>query len=182
MAERYSHAPEGYRCPFCEAAAGVDRPRPGTTQQDVVLRTNHATAFMASRWWPNNRGHVLVIPNAHFENVYDLPVYDAAQIHRATQAVALAMRATYGCTGISTRQHNQPDGNQDLWHYHLHVFPAVRMMSSTRRADSNLNPVTVCRTPLNPEPGSGPRLCCDPEPDLCPGRRARTGPATGPSA
>jgi histidine triad (HIT) family protein len=29
----------------------------------------------------------------------------------------------YGCPGISTRQHNGPEGNQDVWHYHLHVFP-----------------------------------------------------------
>ena len=25
--------------------------------------------------------------------------------------------------GISTRQHNGSAGNQDVWHYHLHVFP-----------------------------------------------------------
>ena len=22
-----------------------------------------------------------------------------------------------------TRQHNEPDGQQEVWHYHLHVFP-----------------------------------------------------------
>ncbi|MGC8489131.1 MAG: hypothetical protein ACP5QO_13085 [Clostridia bacterium] len=38
MAKRYSHAPEGYRCPFSAVAAGLDCPHPGTTQQDVVLR------------------------------------------------------------------------------------------------------------------------------------------------
>jgi hypothetical protein len=34
-------------------------------QRDIVLRTELATAFVAPRWWPNNHGHVLVIPNAH---------------------------------------------------------------------------------------------------------------------
>jgi histidine triad (HIT) family protein len=33
------------------------------------------------------------------------------------------MKAAYHCDGISTRQHNEPAGNQDVWHYHLHVFP-----------------------------------------------------------
>ena len=28
-----------------------------------------------------------------------------------------------GCDGVSSRQHNEPAGNQDVWHYHLHVFP-----------------------------------------------------------
>jgi histidine triad (HIT) family protein len=33
------------------------------------------------------------------------------------------MQNAFGCEGISTRQHNGPVGNQDVWHYHLHVFP-----------------------------------------------------------
>ncbi len=33
------------------------------------------------------------------------------------------MKAVYQCDGISTRQHNEPDGNQDVWHYHVHVTP-----------------------------------------------------------
>ncbi|MDN3240096.1 HIT family protein [Glycomyces tritici] len=32
-------------------------------------------------------------------------------------------RETYGCDGVSTRQHNEPAGNQDVWHLHVHVFP-----------------------------------------------------------
>ncbi len=33
------------------------------------------------------------------------------------------MKVAYGCDGVSTRQHNEPAGNQDVWHYHMHVFP-----------------------------------------------------------
>ena len=33
------------------------------------------------------------------------------------------MKSGYGCDGVSTRQHNEPAGYQDVWHYHLHVFP-----------------------------------------------------------
>ena len=33
------------------------------------------------------------------------------------------MKAAYSCDGVSIRQHNEPAGNQDVWHYHLHVFP-----------------------------------------------------------
>ena len=40
-----------------------------------------------------------------------------------TQRVAVAMREAYDCEGISTRQHNEPAGNQDVWHLHVHVFP-----------------------------------------------------------
>jgi histidine triad (HIT) family protein len=35
----------------------------------------------------------------------------------------LALKKAYACDGVSTRQHNEPAGGQDVWHYHLHVFP-----------------------------------------------------------
>ncbi|MFD1953121.1 HIT family protein [Paenibacillus thailandensis] len=119
----YSHMPEGYECPFCRVIAGDERPNNGTKQRDVVYRNELVTAFIASKWWPNNKGHVLVVPNNHYENLFDLPAEYAAEIHRAAQLVALAMKGNYGCDGISTRQHNEPAGNQDVWHYHLHVYP-----------------------------------------------------------
>lgn len=33
------------------------------------------------------------------------------------------MRASYDCDGISIRQHNEPGGDQDVWHMHIHVLP-----------------------------------------------------------
>ena len=119
----YFHAPDPYDCPFCRVVSGVERLNHGTKQRDIVYQNEHVTAFIASKWWPNNKGHVLVIPNLHFENIFDLSSDYAREIHHAAQLTALGMKATYGCSGISTRQHNEPDGNQDVWHYHLHVYP-----------------------------------------------------------
>jgi len=44
-------------------------------------------------------------------------------VHDLVQRTALAMRRSYFCDGTSTRQHNEPGGYQDVWHYHVHVFP-----------------------------------------------------------
>jgi histidine triad (HIT) family protein len=44
-------------------------------------------------------------------------------VHDLVREVAIAIRQTYGCKGVSTRQHNEPAGNQDAWRYHVHVFP-----------------------------------------------------------
>ena len=120
------HAPEGYSCPFCLVVAGVEAPNRKTRQRDVVLRRGQAVAFVASRWWPNNRGHVLVVPTTHYENIFDLPPELAVDIQRAAQTVAFAMKAVYRCDGVSTRQHSEPAGQQDVWHYHLHVYPRYR--------------------------------------------------------
>jgi histidine triad (HIT) family protein len=107
----------------CEQNNGFAPTRPRTRPEDVILHTSLATAFISAYWWPNNPGHVLVIPNKHFENIYELPLDYATEIHTLAQKIALAFKAAYPCDGVSTRQHNESAGNQESWHYHLHVFP-----------------------------------------------------------
>lgn len=117
----FNHEPAGYRCPFCLIAAGgsagINDPR------TVVARTELALALISPKWWPNNHGHALVVPTDHHENLYDIPRPAGHAVHDLVQLVARAMRRSYGCAGISTRQHNEPAGYQDVWHYHVHVFP-----------------------------------------------------------
>jgi len=119
----YSHQPEGYACPFCLVAAGQDGEADWTKQSDVVWHDDRVTAFINAAWWPANPGHVLVVPNEHYENIYDIPDGILGAVQVAGKRVALAMKTAYGCEGTSFRQHNEPAGYQEVWHYHLHVFP-----------------------------------------------------------
>ena len=119
----HNHAPNDYLCPFCAVSSGTDNDRVLTKQADVIYRDEYVTAFIAAGCWPNNKGHVLIIPNAHHENIYDLPDDLSAKIHALAKRVAIALKEAYHCDGTSTRQHNEHAGNQDVWHYHLHVFP-----------------------------------------------------------
>ena len=118
-----SHAPAGYQCPFCAIVRGKERPDVATKQDDVVLRAELVTAFVSSHQWPNNPGHVLIIPNDHFENLYALPSNLAIPIQVTSQTIAKALKTAFKCPGTSTRQHNEPAGGQDVWHCHVHVFP-----------------------------------------------------------
>jgi histidine triad (HIT) family protein len=115
----YNHAPPGYRCPFCRnlASGAADLPL------EILHRDDSIFVKMNPKWWPRNPGSVLVIPNHHYENVYDLPADLGTPIQRAVRSAAVAMKDAFRCDGVSTRQHNEPDGNQDVWHYHVHVFP-----------------------------------------------------------
>jgi histidine triad (HIT) family protein len=119
----YTHAPEGYICPFCLVAAGKEHEKVATRQADVVYCDEFVSAFISSHWWPNNPGHVIVIPNRHIENIYDLTPDVAVHVHETARRLAIALKHVYGCDGTSTRQHNEPAGYQDVFHYHLHVFP-----------------------------------------------------------
>lgn len=121
-----THAPAGYECPFCALVAGtghLGKNPPSSTPDDIFYRNDHITALIASHWWPNNPGHVIIIPNRHIEHIYDLTPDIAVHVHEAARQVAIAFKQVYGCDGTSTRQHNEPAGYQEVFHYHLHVFP-----------------------------------------------------------
>ena len=122
----YNHEPPDYDCPLCMTVRGEDQPDPWTKASDVFYRDDRAVAWINQRWWGSIEGNAIVIPAVHYENIFDLPDDAAAAIHNLSRRIAIAMMETYGCTGISTRQHNGPDGNQEVWHYHVHVFPRWR--------------------------------------------------------
>ena len=114
----HNHAPPGYECPVCKVVAG-------DTRDDVVVTENErALAVVSRRVWATGPGHVLVVPKLHYENLYDLEDAAALDIHRLTRRIAIALKEALTCDGTSTRQHNEPAGNQrDMWHLHVHVFP-----------------------------------------------------------
>jgi histidine triad (HIT) family protein len=122
------HEPDDYHCPFCRIQRSIHDEHNQPT--DVVAVTDLAYARISPKWWPDNQGAALVIPRGHHENLYSIPSEAGHAVWDLTQQVAVAMRAAYDCAGISTRQHNEPAGNQDVWHLHVHVFP--------RRVDDRL--------------------------------------------
>ena len=92
-------------------------------QSDVVHQDDRVTALVSLHQFPNNHANVIIVPNEHFENIFDLPVGYAEDVQRIARQIALAMKAAYGCDGVTLRQHNEPAGGQDVWHYHVHVTP-----------------------------------------------------------
>jgi histidine triad (HIT) family protein len=119
----HNHAPENYVCPFCSLIRGIVNEPTYSTQDDIVYRGASVTAFIGSHQWDGNHPNVIIAPNEHFENIFDLPDHYGNEIHAAARRIALALKVLYACDGISTRQHNEPAGNQDVWHYHMHVTP-----------------------------------------------------------
>ena len=121
-----SHEPKNYQCPFCKIAKGIEYESVSTKPADIFYQDKFITAFVASHWWSNNPGHVIIIPNRHIENIYSLPDSLSEKIHSFEKKVAIAMKELYNCDGISSRQHNEPAGWQDVWHYHLNIFPRYK--------------------------------------------------------
>lgn len=114
------NAPPGYECPFCGIAQTLPSPAP---ESAVVLLDANVFALVPTHHYAGIKGNCLVVPRTHYENVLDIPDDLGRDFFHATRRLAQAMRTALHCEGISTRQHNGSAGDQDVWHYHLHVFP-----------------------------------------------------------
>lgn len=120
----YNHAPKDYDCPLCRIVKRQENPV--TSYRDIVLEDDLATAFIAGKWNIGNPGHVIVVPNEHYENLYDIDDKYLSAVSVMSKKIAIALKEVYECDAVSTRQHNEPDGNQDVWHFHLHIVPRYK--------------------------------------------------------
>jgi histidine triad (HIT) family protein len=87
----------------------------------IVYEDGEVIAFLDIR--PVSEGHVLVIPKAHFETIFDTPEELLAQIYKITKKVAEAVKKGVKADGISIIQQNGRAADQDVFHLHVHVIP-----------------------------------------------------------
>jgi histidine triad (HIT) family protein len=121
-----SNAPEDYVCPICLGLQGSDSEKTLLKETDIVYKDELVTGFINSFFMGNNPGHVILVTNEHFENIFDIPNEYSHRVIEVSVKVAAAMKQAYNCDGITTRQNNEPAGDQHAFHYHFHVFPRYK--------------------------------------------------------
>jgi histidine triad (HIT) family protein len=70
-----------------------------------------------------NPGHVLVAAKRHAATLFDLTPDEAAAVMRTAQRVALAVREAFDPPGLTLLQANGREGDQTVFHFHMHVVP-----------------------------------------------------------
>jgi histidine triad (HIT) family protein len=111
------HEPIGYHCPICAIMAAAEDPRV------IVWRDQYAVAIVARVHHQKNPGALLLCSLEHFENIFVLPDHIGAHLFGVSKRLAFALKSALSCDGVSTRQHNEPAGSQEVWHYHQHIVP-----------------------------------------------------------
>lgn len=104
-------------CIFCKIANG-DLP------SEKVYEDEHVFAFMDIT--PVTKGHLLVIPKNHYENVYDLPADEASHLFSVVPKLAQALKETFqqeGMKGLNVLQNNGAEAGQSVFHFHMHLIP-----------------------------------------------------------
>lgn len=101
-------------CIFCKIVRG-DIPA-------VKIYENAETlAFLDIR--PNTRGHALVVPKIHTENIYSTPAETLCHIALTVQKVAVAIKNALDADGVNTVTNNESAAGQLIWHTHTHIIP-----------------------------------------------------------
>ncbi len=70
-----------------------------------------------------NPGHVLVATRRHAATLFDITPEEAAAVAQMAQRVAKAARLAFDPPGLTLLQANGREGDQTVFHFHLHVLP-----------------------------------------------------------
>ena len=101
-------------CLFCKIAKGE-------IHSATVNEDSHFTVILDVN--PATKGHCLIIPKEHFDNIYDLDGETAGKLFALATCIARAMKDALKCDGLNLVQNNGEVAGQTVNHFHLHLIP-----------------------------------------------------------
>ncbi len=101
-------------CIFCKIVAGE-------LPAAVVGSDERALAFLDIN--PATRGHALVIPRAHVEDIHEIGSEDLAAAIALAQTIAVRARERLGADGVNLLHSSGSAAWQTVFHFHIHVIP-----------------------------------------------------------
>ncbi len=73
--------------------------------------------------FPLSRGHLLVVPRAHAENIFEISEADMLAVAALQLKIAGVLKAELKPDGIAVYQANGTAAGQTVFHYHVHLIP-----------------------------------------------------------
>lgn len=104
-------------CIFCKLANGVIPTRSIYEDEDFRVILDAA---------PTTKGHALIIPKEHAENIYELPEDLAAKAFVLAKKLAIHMKQQLSCDGFNILQNNGECAGQTVFHFHVHLIPRYK--------------------------------------------------------
>ena len=72
---------------------------------------------------PATKGHALILPKQHYDNLFELPEETAAKAMVLAKKVGAHIKETLNADGLNIVQNNGVAAGQTVMHYHLHIIP-----------------------------------------------------------
>lgn len=101
-------------CIFCKIVKGEIPAAKVFENEDVVAFLDISQV---------TKGHTLIIPKIHKENVYELTEEIASSLFKVVPAIANGIKKAYNPIGLNMVNNNGELAGQSVFHYHLHLLP-----------------------------------------------------------
>lgn len=86
-----------------------------------VYENENVLAFLDIK--PLTKGHSLVIPKKHLENIFDIDKENLQKVVVAAKHIAEVLKKSLSADGIRISQSSGQAAGQEVMHFHLHVIP-----------------------------------------------------------
>lgn len=97
-------------CVFCKI---INREIPG----NILEENENVIVFMSLE------NHPLVVPKKHIQDIYSLDDQTGAEIMKASILMAKRVKEEFKCDGVYVTQANGSAAGQEVFHYHMHIYP-----------------------------------------------------------
>ncbi len=104
-------------CVFCKINKGEI--------PSFTIYENEEFRVMLDRF-PASKGHILILPKAHIEDIYGLEPESAGRLFQLATRLSSVLKRAFGNTGLNIIQNNGRDAGQTVGHYHLHMIPRYK--------------------------------------------------------
>lgn len=101
-------------CIFCKIVKGE---LPGTKLYETI-----STIVIAPKK-VESRGHLLVIPKKHYENIFDIPSKEFSKYMETVRKVCVKLKENYGADGVNILNASGKAAQQSIQHLHFHLIP-----------------------------------------------------------
>lgn len=72
---------------------------------------------------PASKGHALVLPKAHYANLYEMPEDLTGRAFILAKKMAGVLTEAMHCQGFNIVQNNGLTAGQTVFHFHIHLIP-----------------------------------------------------------
>ncbi|MBZ5750801.1 HIT family protein [Metabacillus rhizolycopersici] len=101
-------------CIFCKIVNGE-------IPSAKVFENEHVFAFLDLS--QVTKGHTLVIPKVHKENIFELTPEIASKVFEVVPQIANSIKKQFQPEGLNLLNNNGALAGQSVFHYHMHIIP-----------------------------------------------------------
>jgi len=104
-------------CIFCQVVSGQ-------IPTNLIYSDEKVIVFLDIK--PANKGHALVIPKKHYENLNEIPADEVWHLFEVVQKVSKALEKSLDAEGYNVVMNNKRTAGQLIDHAHVHVIPRYK--------------------------------------------------------